>query len=100
MKVYSYLDSDRPLIATRLPTHTQVLDSEIALLVEPTPESMADGLAQLLADPALRARLVRAAAHRVRSEFSRDAYRRKMTAFYDAVERQLQHARGRGALAA
>ncbi|MDF2774384.1 MAG: alpha-D-kanosaminyltransferase [Geminicoccaceae bacterium] len=100
MKVYSYLDSDRPLIATRLPTHTQVLDSEIALLVEPTPESMADGLARLLADPALRARLVRAAAHRVRSEFSRDAYRRKMTAFYDAVERQLQHARGRGALAA
>lgn len=100
MKVYSYLDSDRPLIATRLPTHTQVLDSEIALLVEPTPESMADGLARLLDDPALRARLVRAAAHRVRAEYSRDAYHRKMMAFYDAVERQLHLSRSRGALAA
>ncbi|HEX6052244.1 MAG TPA: glycosyltransferase family 4 protein [Gemmatimonadaceae bacterium] len=100
MKVYSYLDSDRPLIATRLPTHTQVLDSEIALLVDPTPESMADGLARLLEDSALRTRLVRAATHRVRSEFSRDAYRRKMMTFYDAVERQLQLSRRRGALAA
>jgi glycosyltransferase involved in cell wall biosynthesis len=89
MKIYSYLDSDRPLVATRLPTHTQVLDSEIALLAEPTAEAMADGLVRLLDDPVLRTRLARAAMQRVRLEFSRDAYRRKMTAVYDAVEREL-----------
>jgi glycosyltransferase involved in cell wall biosynthesis len=100
MKIYSYLDSDRPLVATRLPTHTQVLDSEIALLAEPTPDALADALVRLLDDPALRARLVRAATQRVRAEFSRDAYRRKMLAFYDAVDSELRLSRTAGALAA
>lgn len=100
MKIYSYLDSDRPVVATHLPTHTQVLDSEISLLVEPTAQSLADGLVRLLQDQPLCARLARAAKQRVRSEFSRDAYRRKMMAFYDAVERELHLSRSRGALAA
>ncbi len=54
MKVYSYLDSRVPLVATRLPTHTQVLDDDIALLVEPDPEALGQGLARLLEDGALR----------------------------------------------
>lgn len=83
MKVYSYLDSGRPLIATRLHTHTQVLDDEIAQLVDPTPEDMGRGIAELLADPALRARLAGAAAVRVEAEFSPDAYRRKLLGFLD-----------------
>ncbi|MEO0360712.1 MAG: glycosyltransferase family 4 protein, partial [Pseudomonadota bacterium] len=81
MKVYSYLDSGRPLIATRLPTHTQVIDDEIAMLVEPTAEDMARGLASLLGDPALRARISEAAAARVKAEFSREGYARKLNGF-------------------
>lgn len=100
MKVYSYLDSDRPVLATNLPTHTQVLDTDISLLVEPTADSMADGLVRLLEDPGLRSRLARAAKQRVRAEFSRDAYRRKMMAFYSAVERELGRRGGGGVLAA
>jgi len=100
MKIYSYLDSERPLLATRLPTHTQVLDSDISLLVEPSPDAVSDGLLTLLADPALGARLACAATQRVRAEYSREAYRRKMTAFYDAIERELRLSRDRGALAA
>lgn len=61
MKVYSYLDSGSPLIATRLPTHTQVLDDEIAMLVEPSAEDMARGLTELLDAPDLRDRLAGAA---------------------------------------
>ena len=38
MKVYSYLDSGVAVLATRLPTHTQVMNDETALLAEPTPE--------------------------------------------------------------
>lgn len=83
MKVYSYLASGRPLLATRLLTHTQVLDDDIAMLVEPTAEDMGRGIAALLADPALRERLARQAAARVRAEFSPDAYRRKLTGFLD-----------------
>ncbi|MGB7755482.1 MAG: glycosyltransferase family 4 protein [Salinisphaera sp.] len=83
MKIYSYLDSGRPLIATRLPTHTQVLDDEIAMLVEPEPEAMADGLRALLSDPALRTRLASAAGARVAAEFTPTAYRRKLSAFME-----------------
>ena len=81
MKVYSYLDSGRPLLATRLPTHTQVLDDGIAMLVEPEPADMARGIHTLFADPALRARLAAAARERVQAEFSPAAYRRKLAAF-------------------
>ena len=83
MKVYSYLDSGRPLLATRLRTHTQVLDDRVALLVEPTPEAMGHGIARLLGDPALRDRLAQAGARRVQAEFSREAYRRKLLGFLE-----------------
>ena len=36
LKIYSYLRSMRPIVATNLHTHTQVLSSEFSLLVEPT----------------------------------------------------------------
>lgn len=82
MKVYSYLDSGRPMIATRLPTHTQVLDDSISMLVDPTPEDMARGMNELLANPELRARMASAAQIRVRAEFCREAYDRKLIGFF------------------
>jgi glycosyltransferase involved in cell wall biosynthesis len=81
MKVYSYLDSGRPLLATRLPTHTQVLDDGIAMLVEPDPADMARGIRTLFSDPDLCARLAAAAGDRVQAEFSPAAYRRKLATF-------------------
>ena len=36
LKIYQYLRSGRPIVATRLLTHTQVLDDEVAILTEPT----------------------------------------------------------------
>lgn len=83
MKVYSYLDSGRPLLATRLPTHTQVLDDQISMLVAPDADDMARGIRALLADPALRDRLADAARIRVREEFSPEAYHRKFSAFME-----------------
>jgi len=84
MKVFSYLASGRPLLATRLPTHTQVLGDDIAMLVEPTPEGMAEGLRRLFDDPALGRRLADTALARARAEFTRAAFTRKLTGFYDA----------------
>jgi glycosyltransferase involved in cell wall biosynthesis len=89
MKIYSYLDSGRPVLATRLPTHTQVLDDEIALLADPEPEAFADGLVRLLRDAELRTMLGKIARLRVRELYSREAFRRKMNSFYDLVEREL-----------
>ena len=38
LKIYSYLRSGKPIVATNLLTHTQVLSPAIARLVDPKPE--------------------------------------------------------------
>ncbi len=90
MKVYSYMDSGRPILATRLLTHTQVLDDQTAVLVAPEPRALADGLLRLLADPDLGRRLAGNARERVRREHSREAFREKLARFYDQVARRLR----------
>lgn len=93
MKVYSYLDSGRPLVATRLPTHTQVLDDTIACLAAPEPEAFGTAVADLLQDPERAAALAQQAALRVQAEFSAQAFERKVLAFYAVVERAVTGAR-------
>ncbi|MFH1942462.1 MAG: glycosyltransferase family 4 protein [bacterium] len=48
LKIYAYLRSGVPVVATRLPTHTQVLDDDVAVLTEPTPEGFAEGILAVL----------------------------------------------------
>ena len=86
MKVYSYLDSGRPLAATRIPAHTQVLDETIAYLTEPRADALGAGLVRLLSDDVLRERLACAAKERVRNDFSPRAFEAKVAAFYRMVE--------------
>jgi glycosyltransferase involved in cell wall biosynthesis len=57
LKIYQYLRSGRPIVATRLLTHTQVLDDDVAILTPATPEGLAGGIVAALADPE-RARAV------------------------------------------
>ena len=57
MKIYSYLDSGKPVLATNLRTHTQVLDGDTALLVPPRPKSLAAGLVRLARSEDLRREL-------------------------------------------
>ena len=57
LKIYQYLRSGRPIVATRLLTHTQVLDDDVAILTAATPEGFAAGILVALTDPQ-RARAV------------------------------------------
>lgn len=50
LKIYSYLKSGKPLVATNLWTHTQVLNSDISILVEPNPEGIAKGIEVALSE--------------------------------------------------
>ena len=86
MKIYSYLDSGTAVLATRLRTHTQVLDDRIAYLVEPEPEALGQGLADLLSDPGLRSRLATQAKAYVQQEFTPEAAHRKLGSFYSLME--------------
>lgn len=44
LKIYSYLASGVPVVATDLPTHTQTVTPDIAILAAPTPEAFAAGI--------------------------------------------------------
>ena len=93
-KIYTYLASGRPVVATRIPTHTQLLDDTLAFLVDPSAEAIAAGLRQALEqkDDA-RARAERGLAL-VEREYSVARYREKVARAYAEVARQ---AGGRGA---
>jgi glycosyltransferase involved in cell wall biosynthesis len=96
MKVYSYLDSGRPVLATRLPTHTQVLTDDVARLVEPEPEPMGRALAELLRDPGLRECLAAAARDLTQREFTPQAFEGKLLRFYDSIEERIREERRDG----
>jgi glycosyltransferase involved in cell wall biosynthesis len=86
MKIYSYLDSGTAVLATRLRTHTQVLDDRTAYLVAPEPEALGDGLVDLLSNPVLREQLASRAKAYVQREFTPEAAHRKLGSFYTMME--------------
>ncbi len=86
MKIYSYLDSGVPVLATDLPTHTQVLNSENSLLVEPNEESFAKGLLTLKADASLRQKLSSNAKEYIKREHSYDRFKETVNGIYARVE--------------
>jgi glycosyltransferase involved in cell wall biosynthesis len=95
MKIYSYLDSGTAVLATRLRTHTQVLDERTAYLVDPDPMALGTGLATLLKDDSLREGLAARAKDHVRREFTPEAAARKLEAFYSTIEARSAEAKSR-----
>ena len=90
MKVYSYLGSGRPVVATRLPTHTQVMDDSVSALAEPNPEDFAAALVRVLANKELRDKLADNAASLVSDKYSWPAFERKVNQIYDFLRADLE----------
>jgi glycosyltransferase involved in cell wall biosynthesis len=86
MKLYSYMNSGSAILATRILSHTQVLDDSCALLVEPQPQALAHGLVTLADDDRLRQRLGAAAHRRAVERYSVDAFREKVRVAYRTLE--------------
>ncbi len=78
LKIYSFLKSGKPLVATKLWTHTQVLDERIAVLVAPEPAGLAEGLAFALSSREAGAR-ARAALEMARREYVYPSYLEKIS---------------------
>lgn len=85
LKLYSYLDSGVPVLATNLQTHTQVVDPSQAMLCAPTPEAMANGMIQLMQNPQQREQLAKNGKQLVEEHHSIDVFRREMLAIYDQM---------------
>jgi glycosyltransferase involved in cell wall biosynthesis len=86
MKIYSYLHSGKALVATDLPTHTQVLDARVAMLSAPTPPAFADALVQVLEDADLRRRLGQAGRRLVEERFTYRAFRDRLNGLMDWLQ--------------
>jgi len=86
MKVYSYLDSGVVVLATRMATHTQVMNDQIAMLAEPYPHQFAEAMLNLLADDELCNKLAIAARATIRREHSYDAFKKRVHDLYAVLE--------------
>lgn len=85
MKIYSYLHAGRALLATDMPTHTQVLDSGISELAAPDKVSFSRGMVRLLADPELRRRLGEQAQKTAEELYTADSFSTELNRLYDQI---------------
>ncbi len=86
LKIYSFLKSGKPLVATNLWTHTQVLSSRLAVLAEPNPESLAEAIRFALENEEAQKR-ARAAKEWADREYTVSRYLEKMSRVLDLAFR-------------
>lgn len=85
LKIYEQLASGIPLVATNIYSHTQVLDTDVAFLVEPDPEDMARGILAALNPDGAGARIAANARHFYEKKYSRPVYEQKMRALLELL---------------
>jgi glycosyltransferase involved in cell wall biosynthesis len=85
LKIYSYLASGKPIVATDMETHRQVLDDRNAMLVEPTAQGLARGIGALLADASLRQTIGQRGRQLAKEQFSYQSYLDKVRQVLDHI---------------
>ena len=86
LKVYEQLASGIPLVATRIPSHTQVLNDQVCFLVEPSVEALAQGMLDSLQDERRRQQLVAGALALYYDKYSRTVYERAVRSVLGLLE--------------
>ena len=86
LKIYSYLRSGKPIVATDLVTHTQVLTPEISILTAPSPEAFAAGIIRALEDSIANKKLVEQAFKVAEEKYSYKEYITKTAQLYEYVQ--------------
>ncbi|HLA97819.1 MAG TPA: glycosyltransferase family 4 protein [Anaerolineales bacterium] len=86
LKIYSYLHAGKPIVATKIGAHTQVLNTNTAYLVEPDEEAFAEGITTILRHPEMGEILGSNAHDFARKNFSYESYRAKVDQIYRYLE--------------
>jgi glycosyltransferase involved in cell wall biosynthesis len=86
MKLFSYLHSGKPVLATHLQTHTQVVDDGSAVLVEPDPSAFSRGIIKLINDENLRHSIGMAGKNLIESKYSYPVFREKVNQLHDWLQ--------------
>ncbi len=84
LKIYSYLHANKPIVATNITAHTQVLSPETAVLVEPNKDAFAEGILRVLRDPELAERISKNAHEFAKQKFSHQEYISKVNQIYQS----------------
>lgn len=85
LKIYEQLASGKPLVATRIRAHTQVLTDDVSFLVDPDPDSIARGILDAIGDARRRRRVVERALSLYEGRYARSAYEAKMRRLLEMV---------------
>jgi len=84
-KIYTYMASGRPIVATALPTHETVLGPASAFLVEPTAGGLAQGLIAVFGNPCDAATRARAARALIDERYNFAVFRQQLGTLYEHV---------------
>jgi glycosyltransferase involved in cell wall biosynthesis len=86
LKIYEQLASGKPLVATRIWSHTQVLDEDVCYLVEPEPQSLARGLVGALDDLGRTTQRAENARALYEREYARPVYENKIRRLLEILQ--------------
>ncbi len=89
MKIFPYMHSGKPVLLTKLYTHTQIITDDIAYLADAEPEKFAEGIIELAGDEDLRARLGASGKAFVEMDHVYPAHKKRVDAMYDLVKEQV-----------
>ena len=86
LKIYSYLRSGKPIVATNHTTHTQVLDRSVAVLTDCNSRSFSDGLLKVIKDNKLKETITENAKRLAEEKYSYEVYLEKTRGIYEYLE--------------
>lgn len=89
MKIYSYLHSGRAIVATDLPTHTQVLNSEVALLAKPEAKVFGAALDRICTDHTLRETIGTKGRRLAEKCYTYRVFNQDLNSLYDRIDKRL-----------
>jgi glycosyltransferase involved in cell wall biosynthesis len=92
LKLYTYMASGKPIVATDIESHTQAVNRDSAYLAQPTPSAFAAALAQAFDDSGTareeRQKKVLRAKELVEGRFSEEAFNHRVGDLYTFVEKK------------
>ena len=84
LKLFTYMASGVPIAATKISSHTHVLNEDSAFLAEPTPESLALAISEALTHDTREQKAERAR-QLVNTRYSKKSFQEKLCALYDML---------------
>ena len=91
LKIYSYLFSGRPVVATDIFAHTQVLNNNISMIAAAEPASYADQILTLAQDSELRHTIGSRAKDFAQKRFNVEDYQSKLEWVYNAASNNIEN---------